>query len=207
MCSDSNMELVTIVRMSKGKQIAQKPDQIQQLDELTYLVKSQSGNGSYQVRFSTLDGWTCKCPDFVYRQVKCKHIFAVEFSRKLRDKVRESIVIQPLAINACLYCKSKNIKKDGLRHNQCGTIQIWNCKACGRYFTVNIGFERMRQNPQAVTTAMQLYFSGESLRNTARSLKLLGVQVSYQTVWNWIEKYTALMRKYVDKITPDVGDT
>ena len=65
----------------------------------------------------------------------------------------------------------------------------------------------MRHNPQAVTTAMQLYFSGESLRNTARSLKLLGVQVSYQTVWNWIEKYTALMRKYVDKITPDVGDT
>jgi transposase-like protein len=65
----------------------------------------------------------------------------------------------------------------------------------------------MRHNPQAVTTAMQLYFSGASLRSTARSLKLLGVQVSYQTVWNWIEKYTALMRKYVDRITPQVSDT
>jgi transposase-like protein len=65
----------------------------------------------------------------------------------------------------------------------------------------------MKHNPQGITTAMQLYFSGESLRNVARSLKLLGVQVSHQTVYNWIEKYTALMEKYLDKITPNVSDT
>jgi transposase-like protein len=35
----------------------------------------------------------------------------------------------------------------------------------------------------------------------------MGVQVSYQTVWNWIQKYTALMEKYLDKITPNVSDT
>jgi transposase-like protein len=64
-----------------------------------------------------------------------------------------------------------------------------------------------RNSPQGITTAMQLYFSGESLRNTARSLCLLGVQVSHQTVYNWIEKYTALMAKYLDKITPQVSDT
>jgi transposase-like protein len=65
----------------------------------------------------------------------------------------------------------------------------------------------MKHNPQGITTAMQLYFSGESLRNTARSLRLLGVQVSHQTVYNWIDKYTALMQKYLDKITPQVSDT
>jgi len=54
---------------------------------------------------------------------------------------------------------------------------------------------------------MQLYFSGESLRNTARSLRLLGVQVSHMTVYNWITKYTELMAKYLDKITPQVSDT
>ena len=53
--------------------------------------------------------------------------------------------------------------------------------------------------------AMQLYFSGESLRNTARSL--IGVEVSYRTVLNWINKYTALIEKYLDKITPNVSDT
>jgi transposase-like protein len=35
----------------------------------------------------------------------------------------------------------------------------------------------------------------------------MGMQVSHQTVYNWIEKYTALMEKYLDKITPQVSDT
>jgi transposase-like protein len=65
----------------------------------------------------------------------------------------------------------------------------------------------MKHNPQAITTAMQMYFSGESLRNTAKTLRLIGAQVSHQTVYNWIEKYTALMDKYLDKITPQVSDT
>ena len=73
--------------------------------------------------------------------------------------------------------------------------------------SVNIGFERMKHNPQAITTAMQLYFSGESLRNTRKSLRLLGVEVSHQTVYNWIKKYVASMKKYIDELTPQVSDT
>ena len=65
----------------------------------------------------------------------------------------------------------------------------------------------MKHNPQAITSAMQLYFSGESLRNTQKSLKLLGVEVSYRTVLNWIKKYVSLMKNYVETITPNVGDT
>jgi len=72
---------------------------------------------------------------------------------------------------------------DGVRHNKFGDIQKFNCKDCGRYFTINIGFEKMKHNPQAVTTAMQLYFSGESLRNTQKSLRLLGVDISHKTVY------------------------
>ena len=64
----------------------------------------------------------------------------------------------------------------------------------------------MKHNPQGITTAMQLYFSGESLRNTARSLKLIGVDVTHQTIYNWIEKYTGLMEKYLEKITPNVSN-
>ncbi|MEM4090022.1 MAG: hypothetical protein QXQ46_04620 [Thermoplasmatales archaeon] len=64
----------------------------------------------------------------------------------------------------------------------------------------------MMHNPKAITTAMQLYFYGESLRNTMKALKLLGVQVSHQTKYNWIEKYIKLMNAYLEKITPQVGD-
>jgi putative transposase len=188
--------------------IAEKSNAIQRLSERFYRVASQSGNGMYNVTKTKAFaiGWICDCPDFTYREVKCKHIWAVEISLKLRAVV-EPRVIQPIQISTCLYCKSPQILRDGIRHNKCGDIQIFNCKACGRYFTINLGFERMKHNPQGVTTAMQLYFSGESLRNTARSLRLIGVQVSHKTVFMWIKKYTALMQQYLDKITPQVSDT
>jgi transposase-like protein len=65
----------------------------------------------------------------------------------------------------------------------------------------------MKHNPKAVTIAMQLYFSGEPLRNTMKSLRLIGVEVSYRTILNWIKKYTRLMENYLEKITPNVSDT
>ncbi len=206
MYSDWYMATLTVLRIEKGRAIATKPNQIMREGERFYKVASQSGNGMYDITRQMNGAWLCTCPDFQFRNVKCKHIWAIEFSLKLRDKVKESVVIQPIVINACIFCKATEITKDGLRHNKYGDIQKFNCKVCGRYFTVNLGFERMKHNPQGITTAMQLYFSGESLRNTARSLRLLGVQVSYQTIWNWIQKYTELMAKYLDRITPQVSD-
>jgi len=190
----------------RGQAIAKQEGQIKRLDGSTYRVGSQSGHDLYTVALRN-GVWDCSCPDHIYRDAKCKHIWAVEFSLKLRAHVRENVVLQPVSVDTCLYCRSSQIIKSDLRHNKSGDIQRFRCLTCGRYFTVNIGFERMKHNPQGITTAMQLYFSGESLRNTARSLRLMGVQVSYQTVWNWIQKYTGLMEKYLDKITPNVSDT
>jgi len=199
---------MTESREMKGKAIAETPNQIMRLDERFYKVASQSGHGMYGVvKKKESSGWLCDCPDFQYRNVQCKHVWAVQFSLKLRQQV-EARVIEPITdIHACLFCKSERIMKKGLRHNKCGDIQKFLCKTCGKYFTINLGFERMKHNPQGITTAMQLYFSGESLRNTSKSLRLLGVVVSHQTVYNWIAKYTELMQKYLDKITPQVSDT
>jgi putative transposase len=194
-------------RVMRGQEIAKVEGQIKRLDDSTYQVNSQSAHGLYTVVNGGSHGWRCSCPDHIYREIKCKHIWAVEFSLKIRAHVRENVVLQPVSVDTCLYCRSSEIIKSGLRHNKSGAIQRFRCLTCGHYFTVNIGFERMKHNPQGITTAMQLYFSGESLRNTARSLRLMGVQVSYQTVWNWIQKYTALMEKYLDKITPQVSNT
>ncbi len=193
-------------RVMRGQEISKSEGQISRLDDRTYQVKSQAGNGLYTVVKGSRD-WRCSCPDHIYREVKCKHIWAVEFSLRLREKVKENLILEPVLTDTCIFCKSNVIFKDGLRHNKSGDLQKWNCRACGRYFTVNIGFERMKHNPQRITAAMQLYFSGESLRNTARSLRLMGVQVSHMTVYNWIAKYTALMEKYLDQITPQVSDT
>ena len=194
-------------RQEKGKQIALKSDLIRVSDN-HYHVHSQTTNRDYDIILVN-DKWTCSCPDHKFRhQICCKHIHAIEFSIKIREEVRErnKVTIEPVTIDSCRFCHGKNIVKNGIRKNKHTAIQRFSCSDCHRTFSMNLGFEKMKHNPKGITTAMQLYFSGESLRNVARSLKLLGMEVSHQTVYNWIEKYTKLMNQYLDKITPQVGD-
>ncbi len=198
---------VVMSREERGRQIAEQPNRIIRLDERFYKVASQSGQGMYDVVKRKTGGWLCDCPDFQNRDVQCKHIWAVQISLTVRREV-EARVIEPITdIHVCLFCKSESIIKWGIRHNRYGDIQKFSCKACGKFFTVNLGFERMKHNPQGITAAMQLYFSGESLRNTAKSLRIIGVQVSHKTVFYWIKKYTALMEKYLATIRPELSDT
>jgi len=195
------------LREERGLQIVNNgKSQVNKISENNYVVQSQSGNGSYLVVL-TEEGWICECPDYKFRGLKCKHVWAVEFSTKLKDQVRKNVVIEEVIVSKCVYCHSETLKKFGVRHNKSGDIQRFLCGDCGQTFSINIGFEKMKHNPKAVTAAMQLYFSGESLRNAQKSLRLLGVEVSYQTVHNWIGKYIALMDEYLEKITPNVGDT
>jgi transposase-like protein len=120
----------------------------------------------------------------------------------------ESRRIEPeIDVQACRYCGSSEIVKDGIRHNRHGDLQIYNCRGCGHYFTINLGFERMRATPQIITSAMQLYFTGESLRNVQKFLRLQGVKVSHVAVLKWIKKYVKLMNEYLEKIKPQVSDT
>ena len=152
-------------------------------------------------------GWICDCPDWTHRKVKCKHVWAVEFSIALRTSVKRNVVIEPLSPNVCLYCASTNIIRRGMRHNHYGDLQRFLCKSCGRRFTQNFGFEEMKASPEAITSAMQLYFSGESLRNTQKFLTLRGVQANHVTVYRWITKYVKLMQKYLEQMRPQVSDT
>lgn len=64
----------------------------------------------------------------------------------------------------------------------------------------------MKGTPQIITSALQLYFSGESLRRTKEFLALQGVKVCHKTVYNWIEKYVELMEIYVQKVKPNVSE-
>ena len=48
---------------------------------------------------------------------------------------------------------------------------------------------------------------GRILRNVQKFLTLQGVEVTHQTVYNWIRKYTERMEKYLDQLTPQVSNT
>lgn len=193
-------------RKVRGQAIAEVENNVRRLDENEYRVRSQSGNGEYQV-VSTEVGWFCSCPDAITRVIKCKHIFAVELSLEIRRRIENAKRIVPLDCQSCLSCGSKNIVKHGLLHNKSGDLQRYSCKECGKRFTLNLGFEGMRATPKAITGAMQLYFTGESLRNVQKFLRMQGVKVSHVTIYRWIGKYTGIMEKYLKDFTPQVSDT
>jgi transposase-like protein len=70
-----------------------------------------------------------------------------------------------------------------------------------------MGFEKMHATPQMITTSMQLYFSGGSLRSVQKFLKLQGVKITHVSVYNWIRRYVKLMDEYLEQITPQVSGT
>lgn len=190
-----------------GKEIAEKPDQVKRIDENFYQVRSQSlSKESWYDVIRTETGLVCDCPDFQWRKHKCKHVYAVEYSLTIRREVRKETVIEQVSYDKCPDCQSSNFVKHGLRHNKNYDLQRYFCHNCNKWFSFNLGFNGIKVNPKAVTSALQLYFTGESLRSVQKFLRLQGIEVTHQTVYNWIKKYTGLMDKYLAKITPNLSD-
>jgi len=198
------------VRPQRALAIVAKGNQIKRLDAATYKVKSQSGNGWYLVR-KVGEEWNCECPDHKFRQVVCKHIQSALFSLTLRD----SIITSPDTIprtdetepDECQYCHSSSIVKRGTRKNQRGLTQIYWCRACNRRFVVDLGFSRMKCNPQVITASLDLFFKGISLRKIVDHLKqFYNVTVNCSTVLRWTQRYIELMKEYADELMPNVSD-
>jgi transposase-like protein len=192
------------LREQKGQELAQLKDNIKRINEKNYQVKSITRDEVYKILITSI-GWVCSCADHMFRGVKCKHIYAVEFSLAIREKVKSDIIITPIDSLSCCYCSSNDVVKKAIRHNKHGDIQRYFCKECGKRFSFNIGFEKMHASPQMITSAIQLYFTGESFRNIKNFLKLQGVKVSHVTVYKWLGKYVSLMNKYLEKIKPNIG--
>lgn len=199
------MNTETNSRQNKGQEIANKPNQVSRIDDSHYKVKSQTVDTEYDI-VATEKGWICSYPDHIYRHLCCKHIHAVEVSIELRKEIQKDIVIEPVKIDSCPKCKSNNLVKHGVRHNKNYDIQRLSCKDCKFRFSINLGFERMKASPQIITSAMQLYFTGESFRNVQKFLRLQGIEVDHKTVYNWVKRYVGLMEKYLENIVPKVGD-
>src|SRR2546422_11380059 len=112
MATEQNLE----GRRMRGEAIAHLSGQIERKDAQTYRVHSQQGDWFYTVT-PTESGWFCSCPDFVQRGVSaCKHIFAVQFSLKVRETVKterekREVVIEQFNASACLFCGSGSVKK------------------------------------------------------------------------------------------------
>ncbi len=208
------MTLQTESRQVKGLAIVALGSQIKRINKISYEVKSQSNGIWYSVvrkygeTGKRQGGWTCACPDHLYRQVQCKHIYAVLFSKQLRKKIVSQDVGSLIEIpytetSKCPKCNSSNIVKNGARKTKYGSVQRYRCKDCMYRFIINYGFEGAKASPKAITAALDLYFKGISLRKVCDHLKqFYGTEVSHMAVSKWIRKFVKVVRPYVDQLVP-----
>jgi len=196
-------------RIMRGYAILAKGEQPKALDENTYLVQSQSGNGSYHVALVNGE-WRCECPDFQFRKVVCKHIHAVRFWLALRKKIEKSSMFslgeEVLEAKHCRFCGSPMIIKQGKRKCRFGFKQVYLCKDCGKKFVPEDTFQRMRYDPRIITVTLDLYYKGTSLRKISDHLEqFYGIRINYATILRWIRKYGKMIEEYANALEPNLS--
>ena len=200
------------MRPQRALQIAQEQG-VKLIGENTFRVKSQSSDKLYLVTKAGED-WTCQCADFTERRTPCKHIYACSFLPSLKVPVKQpvlpviSVTVETETPKACVYCKAEQVVKRGFVQEKGKKVQRFWCKACNRVFVLDLGFRKMKNDPKAITAALDAYFRGLSQRDIVDHLEqFYGVKVNQTTVLRWIQKYSKLISEYVNTFSPQLSDT
>ncbi len=82
-------------------------------------------------------------------------------------------IMERSKLELCKYCDSGKIIKKGIRKNKKGNIQIYKCLDCKKRFSSNFGFEKMRYDYTTITVALQMYYSGMSVRDIENNYAML----------------------------------
>jgi putative transposase len=209
-----NLAVTLEARQIRAWEMLSNGNEVKRINENTYRVQSQSGNGYYLVTKQD-ENWACGCPDYEHygskSGVACKHIYLAFFSLNFREQVTSknlALEVTSPDQDQCSVCSSSHIQKWGWKYYKNGNrVQRFKCLDCShRWNAKNEGFERMRSNPHAITVALDLYFKGVSLRKIADHLKQFErVNVSNVAICKWVQKYVALMKDYVDTLHPELS--
>jgi len=89
----------------------------------------------------------------------------------------------------CPACRSSSAVYRGFRHNAKSKKQLMLCRKCGRKFTPDDGFLRMRFRKEDIMEAVYLYSKDFSLAEVQKRMERKGVKVSRWTVLLWVRKY------------------
>ncbi|MBI2581246.1 IS1 family transposase [Candidatus Woesearchaeota archaeon] len=107
----------------------------------------------------------------------------------------------------CVYCKASHYIKWGNRKTENrGIIQKYHCLDCGKYFTNDDGFYRMRNSEEKITAAIDLYFSNLSSRKVRNHFRRhWNHNASHMSILDWCRRYTLKVQKYVATIQPQLS--
>ena len=187
--------------MTRGMAICENSEIVENVDG-TFSVPSQTSQGTYKVG-AIQDEWICTCPDFAFRHVVCKHVYAVQFKIALNQYVQpqEPQTVAPDAI-ACKFCQSIKVMRYGWKSGK----QVFKCKECNRKFVEDSPFKRLKYDPELITITLDLYFKGISLRKISDHLtQMYGIEINFSTIYKWIAKYVGAMDSYVKTLVPKLS--
>jgi len=107
----------------------------------------------------------------------------------------------------CRFCRSEEYIKKGFRKTEFrGIIQKYECKDCGKFFTNDEGFYRMRNQENKITEAIDLYFSNLSSRKVRNHFRRHKPKnASHVTVLDWCRRYVLKVQKYIDTLQPQLS--
>ncbi len=89
----------------------------------------------------------------------------------------------------CPHCRGSHTVLRGFRRNASGDKQLFLCRSCGRKFTQDDGYLRMRFSPKDIKEAVSLYGKGYSSAEVRTRLERRGVKVSRWTVLKWARRF------------------
>ena len=186
----------------------EKQDCYTQLDSDNFKVRSQTNPTKSYIVSRTGNGLICECKDHTTRKADCKHlklILKVIKSNKSDNDIFR--IMERSILQLCKYCDSGRLKKVGFRQTKQGRVQRFRCLDCKKGFTTNFGFEKMRYDSVLITRALQMYYSGMSVRDIADCFEQEDIKVSHMTIYRWVEKYSQMVADYVKGIVPRVSET
>ena len=184
-----------------------------QISEMSEII--QNSDGSFWVPSQTNDAmvyrvslvhneWTCECPDFYHRHLTCKHVYAIKFwsaINHVEPKAPEPEVFARDAIQ-CLRCNSIRV----MRYGHSSGKQVFRCKDCGKKFREQSLIKKARYDPEIIMVTLDLYYKGISLRKISDHLKqFYQLEVPFQTVWKWLDRYARVMNQYVATLVPQLS--
>ncbi len=195
-------------RTQRANQMLEKQDCYTQIDSSKFKVRSQTDPTKSYLVSVTGNGLVCTCKDHTTRKADCKHIKII--LQKIKNKrcySNQSFrIMERSNLKLCKFCDSGRIVKAGLKKNKNCTMQRFKCQDCKKRFTVNFGFEKKQSNENTITGALQMYYSGMSVRKIADHYEMLGVDVSFKTIYNWVTAYSQMTSTYLNGIVPRVGN-
>ena len=195
-------------RKQLAKQILAIPNMIAQTSTDTFKVKSMTDPDKYYTVSRTGSGLACECPNYQHRKSDCRHIKTIlEIIKQNKGFTNNEFKIMERAnLDLCKYCISGDIRKRGFSTNKRSKIQRYECLECKKYFTPNFGFEKTRTAPSTITGAMQMYFTGMSVRDIVNHYEMMCIKISHMAVYNWISKYPKMVEKYLKDVIPRTTD-